>query len=302
MQTWDFVISSVAGRCALKISSGILLLYYSFFVFYFYFIDLVHSWCFYFVGQSCTISDMLGPILFFGVVLWTFLFHALIYSHKFKRIKAVTLQLTTLRSHVILAKTWSMNRMKKVRYHFHSGFLVGFWQLKDLWLYINQDISCFISGSKCDGDDSKVSGGISTSVEKETIWVEGLVPGIDFCNHGMLLLFFHIKFRCLASLLVVSSILLQVVGLVARILFPFCNFLIIVQEKYFVNLSEFFMNRQLSNSLLYLFMWNTTVSISIIWLSRYKGSSNMGGWWNWLSDRNFFFYVPSFWYYFFLFE
>lgn len=38
-------------------------------------------------------------------------------------------------------------------------------------------------GSKCDGDDSKVSGGISTSVEKETIWVEGLVPGIDFCNH-----------------------------------------------------------------------------------------------------------------------
>ena len=22
-------------------------------------------------------------------------------------------------------------------------------------------------------------------VEEETVWVEGLVPGIDFCNHGI---------------------------------------------------------------------------------------------------------------------
>lgn len=25
----------------------------------------------------------------------------------------------------------------------------------------------------------------STSTHEDTVWVEGLVPGIDFCNHGM---------------------------------------------------------------------------------------------------------------------
>ncbi|XP_058008337.1 uncharacterized protein LOC110637071 isoform X2 [Hevea brasiliensis] len=38
-------------------------------------------------------------------------------------------------------------------------------------------------GSKFHGENSKVNEAISTSVQKDTIWVEGLVPGIDFCNH-----------------------------------------------------------------------------------------------------------------------
>lgn len=33
--------------------------------------------------------------------------------------------------------------------------------------------------------DSQVNGETSTSAQGETVWVEGLVPGIDFCNHGM---------------------------------------------------------------------------------------------------------------------
>lgn len=34
---------------------------------------------------------------------------------------------------------------------------------------------------------------VSKSVE-DTVWVEGLVPGIDFCNHGKLqLLLLHIN-------------------------------------------------------------------------------------------------------------
>lgn len=32
----------------------------------------------------------------------------------------------------------------------------------------------------------QVSGVESTLQERETIWAEGLVPGIDFCNHGNL--------------------------------------------------------------------------------------------------------------------
>lgn len=35
--------------------------------------------------------------------------------------------------------------------------------------------------------NSQVNGATSTltSTQGETLWVEGLVPGIDFCNHGM---------------------------------------------------------------------------------------------------------------------
>ncbi|WCJ26812.1 SET domain-containing protein [Euphorbia peplus] len=33
--------------------------------------------------------------------------------------------------------------------------------------------------------DSQVSQEVSASVEGETLWVEGLVPGIDFCNHAL---------------------------------------------------------------------------------------------------------------------
>lgn len=25
----------------------------------------------------------------------------------------------------------------------------------------------------------------SSSLDGETVWIEGLIPGIDFCNHGM---------------------------------------------------------------------------------------------------------------------
>ncbi|XP_065854199.1 uncharacterized protein [Euphorbia lathyris] len=33
--------------------------------------------------------------------------------------------------------------------------------------------------------DTQVSGEVSASVPGETVWVEGLVPGIDFCNHDL---------------------------------------------------------------------------------------------------------------------
>ncbi|XP_024018961.1 uncharacterized protein LOC21407386 isoform X2 [Morus notabilis] len=33
--------------------------------------------------------------------------------------------------------------------------------------------------------DSQVNGETSTSAQGETVWVEGLVPGIDFCNHDL---------------------------------------------------------------------------------------------------------------------
>ncbi|CAK9145777.1 unnamed protein product [Ilex paraguariensis] len=36
-----------------------------------------------------------------------------------------------------------------------------------------------------DGVESQVSGIASTSQKGETVWVEGLVPGIDFCNHDL---------------------------------------------------------------------------------------------------------------------
>ncbi|KAH1130057.1 hypothetical protein J1N35_001435 [Gossypium stocksii] len=35
------------------------------------------------------------------------------------------------------------------------------------------------------GNDCKVSGVTSTSKQEETVWVEGLLPGIDFCNHDL---------------------------------------------------------------------------------------------------------------------
>lgn len=33
--------------------------------------------------------------------------------------------------------------------------------------------------------DIQVNGVTSMSKQKDTVWVEGLVPGIDFCNHGI---------------------------------------------------------------------------------------------------------------------
>lgn len=44
----------------------------------------------------------------------------------------------------------------------------------------------FISASSGHMDNSEAE---PTRVQDETVWVEGLVPGIDFCNHGMLLFF-----------------------------------------------------------------------------------------------------------------
>ncbi|KAL0002589.1 hypothetical protein SO802_016370 [Lithocarpus litseifolius] len=41
-------------------------------------------------------------------------------------------------------------------------------------------------GCRVQNVDSQVNGVTSTAVQGETIWVEGLVPGIDFCNHGTL--------------------------------------------------------------------------------------------------------------------
>lgn len=40
-------------------------------------------------------------------------------------------------------------------------------------------------GGKVHELDSQVDGETSTSAQGETLWVEGLVPGIDFCNHGI---------------------------------------------------------------------------------------------------------------------
>ncbi|KAE8655766.1 COP9 signalosome complex subunit 7 [Hibiscus syriacus] len=42
----------------------------------------------------------------------------------------------------------------------------------------------FISGFEGRENDNKVNGATSTSKQEETVWVEGLLPGIDFCNHG----------------------------------------------------------------------------------------------------------------------
>lgn len=47
----------------------------------------------------------------------------------------------------------------------------------------------FISGFEADGNDNEVNGVTSTAIQGETVWVEGLLPGIDFCNHGMLALY-----------------------------------------------------------------------------------------------------------------
>ncbi|EXB52102.1 hypothetical protein L484_024652 [Morus notabilis] len=39
--------------------------------------------------------------------------------------------------------------------------------------------------------DSQVNGETSTSAQGETVWVEGLVPGIDFCNHDRISMVEH---------------------------------------------------------------------------------------------------------------
>ncbi|KAL6290145.1 hypothetical protein ACE6H2_007655 [Prunus campanulata] len=40
-------------------------------------------------------------------------------------------------------------------------------------------------GCEVEGVNIQVNGVTSTSKQKETVWVEGLVPGIDFCNHDL---------------------------------------------------------------------------------------------------------------------
>ncbi|VVA19399.1 PREDICTED: histone-lysine N-methyltransferase [Prunus dulcis] len=40
-------------------------------------------------------------------------------------------------------------------------------------------------GCQVEGVDIQVNGVTFTSKQKETVWVEGLVPGIDFCNHDL---------------------------------------------------------------------------------------------------------------------
>ncbi|THG03969.1 hypothetical protein TEA_025118 [Camellia sinensis var. sinensis] len=40
-------------------------------------------------------------------------------------------------------------------------------------------------GLEVHGVESQVPGVTSTVIHGETVWVEGLVPGIDFCNHGI---------------------------------------------------------------------------------------------------------------------
>ncbi|BFG21841.1 hypothetical protein CerSpe_081150 [Prunus speciosa] len=40
-------------------------------------------------------------------------------------------------------------------------------------------------GCQVEGVDIQVNGVTSTPKQKETVWVEGLVPGIDFCNHDL---------------------------------------------------------------------------------------------------------------------
>ncbi|XP_030929491.1 uncharacterized protein LOC115955500 isoform X2 [Quercus lobata] len=40
-------------------------------------------------------------------------------------------------------------------------------------------------GCRVQNVDSQVNGVTSTAIQGETIWVEGLVPGIDFCNHDL---------------------------------------------------------------------------------------------------------------------
>ncbi|KAE8720546.1 SET domain-containing protein isoform 2 [Hibiscus syriacus] len=44
-----------------------------------------------------------------------------------------------------------------------------------------------IDGKRFEGheNDNKVNGATSTSKQEETVWVEGLLPGIDFCNHDL---------------------------------------------------------------------------------------------------------------------
>lgn len=48
-------------------------------------------------------------------------------------------------------------------------------------------VGILILGSEADRVENQVNGEKSseTSLQEGTLWVEGLVPGIDFCNHGM---------------------------------------------------------------------------------------------------------------------
>ncbi|XVE73943.1 hypothetical protein DITRI_Ditri11bG0159100 [Diplodiscus trichospermus] len=49
-----------------------------------------------------------------------------------------------------------------------------------------QDITCSVDkNSEVHGNDNEVNGVASTSRQGETVWVEGLLPGIDFCNHDL---------------------------------------------------------------------------------------------------------------------
>ncbi|MBA0640120.1 hypothetical protein Goklo_023088 [Gossypium klotzschianum] len=51
--------------------------------------------------------------------------------------------------------------------------------------YSEEPINEIDGKSEAHGNDSKVNGVTSTSKQEETVWVEGLLPGIDFCNHDL---------------------------------------------------------------------------------------------------------------------
>ncbi|CAK7347990.1 unnamed protein product [Dovyalis caffra] len=59
-------------------------------------------------------------------------------------------------------------------------------ELKGTTLYRATELQALLmSGSKVHGVDGQVNGVPSTPIQGETVWVEGLVPGIDFCNHDL---------------------------------------------------------------------------------------------------------------------
>lgn len=52
-----------------------------------------------------------------------------------------------------------------------------------LWKYIRVDLLVIKSDLQVNYSASQVST-VASTLEGENLWIEGLVPGIDFCNHG----------------------------------------------------------------------------------------------------------------------
>lgn len=48
-------------------------------------------------------------------------------------------------------------------------------------------LASFISESQVEKSDDEVNEMTCNKIQGDPVWVEGLVPGIDFCNHGRLL-------------------------------------------------------------------------------------------------------------------